>query len=253
MPVGLQVFNEQGQVIIDLNWACCGLRQKLPFNQTSANQVRVPLTGQLIDVRQFTVVGVNPFVFHTSSAHLFGTSRSGNTWTFTYSHVASDVTFYIFDAFSGIGPSEHGVGIESYAEDGRLLFSSAYPLLRFAYVSQLPNGGNDNFGESDPYLNGTGGYGGTGTGGAYASEWVYSGLPTNRVYAGMLSTYRYGASSSSTTTDYGDALFETLRVTSNGFIVGGTLQLGGEGYGGFLGRAYDERPGLLMMIDVTNY
>ncbi|WP_329767297.1 hypothetical protein [Stenotrophomonas maltophilia] len=256
MPQGLQVFNEADQVIIDLNWPCFGLRQKVLYQNTTAVTVTVPVTGQQIPARQFTVTGVNPSVFHTGSAHLFSVSNSGNTWTFTYTHSGAQFppTFYVFDSFDGIGPSTHGYGIESYAEDGRLLFSSMYPIMRFVHMSQLPNGALDGRGEQDPYLNSDGfGTGGYGTGGAYASTWEYHSLPANRTYAGALSHYRYGASSSSTTTDYGDALFEVLTMRADGFEVGGALQLGGESFGGFLGRAYDGRPPRLVLIDVTGF
>jgi hypothetical protein len=238
MPAGLQVWNQQGDMIVDTNWPNMGLRTKISADGSGA----------------FSLYAVNPVVFHTGDAHLFGVSRIGNNWTFRYGQLSPGVVFYVFDDMHSLPRTSSGIGFESYRDDGSLLFSTNYPPLRIVHFSQLPGSANLG-GELHAYAGGGGTPGGHIGGSAYGPQWIYEGLPWGPTYAGMLSTYRYGRISSTTEYSYGDSMYETLGVRGNGFVIhGDDTGLGNELFGGILGSQYD--PGYnpyVMLIDVTNY
>lgn len=237
MPTGLQSWSEDGLAQVDTSFPNMGLRQKI-----------VNPTGP------FTVTAKNPVVFHTGSGHMLSVVPNGNgTWTFSFNQLAANTTFFVFDDMASIPPDVTGCGIESFDANGARIFSSMHPPLRIVHASQLPAQGQIG-GELHAYNGGGGASGGVVGGSPYGPSFSWAGLPPG-LYAGMLTTYRYGAIGSSTVINYGDPMYEMLLISSAGFTVQGVnMGSGNENFGGFHGSSYD--PGyvpMVILIDISNY
>lgn len=169
MQEGLQVYDENGKLLIDSNLINYYFVRKGEINignsaETSGTQVMVTISE----------VGTRPMIFiRDAIVFRYSSTFSGGLWTIQYIvpvlFVRQTLKYYVFDC----NPVAARFGIETYDADGNLTFSSARKPLKLAYSGQAPQGT-----ELNPYPGGV-------------TEYSFRGLDVG-VYAGCVSSNRIG-------------------------------------------------------------
>lgn len=265
MTTGLEVYNTEGKLIASTNFINYGLKRVIDV--TLLPSEKITWTGISSSFYVLTVQGTAPLIFFsfqasaTMKAAIIFTEYANGTWKYyiaTNGLIKANSTYiYAFDLMQTLLPSgsPHGVGLECFDTSGKLTFSTNLYSLKIKKVSLLPNDGMIG-GESAVYA-GSGGTNGYSSGGAYAPVWNITKPENSKKYAIGLSKFRYGASSSSTEYDYGDAYHDYLFENSSGVIQVSFdfCGLSGEGFGGFLGTGSDAITNMpqAFLIDITNF
>ena len=282
MAAGLEFFNANGESIIDTSFPNYGLIAKYKMSELPRGrpaQTNAPgsitwpylsLTGRFAPVLFFAGLG-NQGQAHAgiNTVEVNGTSFKFFFESNNYIAGNIDSTIYVFDLMNTVYPNgaAHGVGFESFDAAGKLIFTTALKPLKFVHLSKVANTGYDSseggfcaYGGLAGNANSTG-TNGHASGGAYADTWVVDNVPANVTIAASMTRFRYGASGSSTESDYGDAYFECVTVDnrvnpSKVYAQPIMTTISGEGFGGFYGTAMDYTAGYqpyVQLIDVTGY
>lgn len=139
MPVGLQVFNDDGIVQIDQDYFSFGLRQKgtAVCNQSIGGPTAMRYAAVTVTGATAPMIAVH----HSGFLALYRVSVSGSTWTF-YFLGGNGLTFeyFIFDVYNAaMAPPG---GLEIFNASGARVFSSQTPPARIVGVGASFSGLN---------------------------------------------------------------------------------------------------------------
>lgn len=139
MPAGMNFFDPNGKLLIDISSLYYGLVKSGPVRHDLPH-----IGGFAVGTSGFSVNAVAPVVFVEGGAAVITSTRSGNDWNFYITPLSSmgadnnynydigwpegigdrysqDVRFYVFDLMRR---NRSGTGLEFFREDGRVVFNS---------------------------------------------------------------------------------------------------------------------------------
>lgn len=229
MTAGLQVYDQNGYLQMDSNATWFTFKTKL--------NVTIPtVTGSPYYRFPVYFTGGRPMVFLKGCLYFIDTiTKTGsNTWVIwifasllAYQQVA---TIYIFDDVH----LNTNFGLESYDENGKLVFSTASKPLKLAYAGQTPQGS-----ERNPYNNGV-------------ESYSWAGLPPGS-YAGNVSTTRAGLDvQGDDQGTYIDTMSEFAEFTSTGYNLYFLYDGNSIGTTGQWGRYFQSGPSPFVLIINTS-
>jgi hypothetical protein len=129
MPVGFEVSNDGGQVIVDANFASMALVQKgtATLGQDSTTPPNASCSASV------TVSGEFPIIAYRSPVPvaLWFVENSGNTWTYHFLSLSGNAgtpfNWYVFDRPRDTGSK---FGAQAFDENGKLTYDLMWPYMR---------------------------------------------------------------------------------------------------------------------------
>lgn len=142
MPVGIEIINDAGSVLIDSNWRNFGFRSKFSASITAYYTSPPNPASWLGMTYNFTTPGTAAQVVACKAALLrpcklnsyYDGANWYHNWCFLISGTSTEsetVEFYIFDVMDG---SASNVGIEIFDDVGARAFHSDFPVMKIGGV-----------------------------------------------------------------------------------------------------------------------
>jgi hypothetical protein len=147
MPVGIEIINDSGSVLIDSNWRNFGFRSKFSVTITAYYTSPPNPPSWLGQTYHFTTPGTAAQVVACKASLLrpvklnsyFDGANWTHNWCFLISGLSTEsetVEFYIFDVMEGTASN---VGIEIFNEAGERAYHSDFPVMKIGGVQGCDN------------------------------------------------------------------------------------------------------------------